>query len=91
MSYIAFTKEGSIDVQVSFQEIWGQMPIDKRNKLFDRFVRVTEFLESLVLIAPSNRMTPYESCSKITCQHECEISDNLESYWHSHVRCKTLC
>lgn len=71
MSHTNFTKEGSIDVQVSFQEIWGQMPIDKRNELFDRFVRVTEFLESLVLIAPSARIPPGEQCSKIHCEDSC--------------------
>lgn len=55
MSHTNFNKEVAIEVQVSFQEIWGQMPIDKRNELFRQFVHVTEFLESLVLIAPSSR------------------------------------
>lgn len=76
MAHTAFTKEGSIDVQVSFQEIWGRMPIVERNELFDRFIRVTEFLESLVLIAPSARTPLGEQCSKIHCEDSCSPSAN---------------
>lgn len=71
MSQVKFTKEGAIDIQVSFQEIWGQMPIDKRYELFGQFVRVTEFLDSLVLVAPSARTPPGETCSRIPCEDSC--------------------
>lgn len=71
MSKIAFTKERAIDIQVSFQEIWGQLPIDKRNELFGRFIQVTEFLDSLVLVAPSARTPPDETCTRITCEDSC--------------------
>ncbi len=71
MSKDKFTKEGTIDVQVCFQEIWRRMPIDKRNELFGQFVRVTEFLELLVLVAPSARTPPGEKCTKIYCKDSC--------------------
>jgi hypothetical protein len=81
MSKIGFTKEGAIDIQVSFQEIWGQMPIDKRHELFSRFVQVTEFLESLVLIAPSARYISHEVCSRIECTNECDIFPGVVAWF----------
>lgn len=50
------TKERAIEVQATFQEMWNQHSIEKRQELFARFVSVTEFLEAVVVDAPSARV-----------------------------------